>query len=241
MVSKDFDGVHALRHVSFSMPVGQHLAIIGPNGAGKTTLAKIISGHLPASAGRLYLFNQEITKLPAYRRVSLGISQSFQITNLFPKLTILVNALLALEGVRHSKFHMYRPLMADKDLMESAQGLLRAWDLWDMRDQLVSEVSYGAQRKLEIVLGLASNPRLLLLDEPNSGLTEMETNEIVDMIGNLKENISVLLIAHDMDVVFRAAQRIIVLHSGEMIADGTPAEIQENSLVRDVYLGSGGS
>ena len=240
-VSRDFGGVHALTNVSFRVPVGQRMAVIGPNGAGKTTLVNIISGQLSLSGGKIRLFGQEISQLAAHRRVHLGISRSFQITSLFLGLTVLVNMLLALEGVQRSQLRIFRPLLADGDLLRRAQRLLGAWDLWEKREHPVSEISYGEQRKLEIALSLASNPRVLLLDEPNSGLTQTENAEIVKMIANLGGEISVLLIAHDMDLVFHAAQRILVLHNGEVIADGTPAEVQADKYVQEIYLGNGSS
>jgi branched-chain amino acid transport system ATP-binding protein len=238
--SKDFGGVHALRGLSFKVPVGERLAVIGPNGAGKTTLVNVITGRLPLSSGTIALFGQDITRVPAHRRVGLGISRSFQITSLFPRLTVLVNALLSLEGVRGSRFQMLRPLLSDQGLNREAQHLLEPWGLWDRRNLLASDLGYGEQRKLEIALSLASNPKVLLLDEPNSGLTQAESSDIVEMMTNLGEGITVILVAHDMDLVFHAAHRILVLHHGETIADGTPAAIQADAQVREIYLGDEG-
>jgi len=236
-LSKDFGGVHAARDVSFSVEAGEHLAIIGPNGAGKTTLFNLLSGQLTATAGRVYLFGQDITRMPTHRRVDLGLARSFQLTTLFLNLTVLDNTLLALQGTQPSRFQMFRSATAYKHLFTKAQELLDSMDLWEKKDDLVQAISYGEQRKLEIALSLASEPKLLLLDEPSTGLTATESADIISMIRNLGSDITVIIVAHDMDLVFGVAERIIVLHYGEIIAEGTPEEISADSKVKEIYMG----
>ena len=236
-LSKDFGGVHAIRDVSISVEAGELLAIIGPNGAGKTTLFNLLSGQLPPTAGRVYLFGQEITNMAAHQRAHLGIARSFQVTTLFLNLTVLDNTLLALQGTRPSRFQMFRSATAYEHLYTKAQKLLDSMDLWEKKDDEVHAISYGEQRKLEIALSLASEPKLLLLDEPSTGLTTAESADIIDMIRNLGTDITVIIVAHDMDLVFGVAERIIVLHYGEIIAEGTPEEISTDSRVREIYMG----
>ena len=236
-LSKDFGGIQALRNVSFSVEAGERLAIIGPNGAGKTTLFNVLHGQLSPTAGRAYVFGQDITHMATHRRTHLGIARSFQITSLFSNLSVVDNTLLALQGTKRSRFGMFRPVNAYKDMLARAQELLEAWGLWEKRDDPVRNIAYGDQRRLEIALSLASKPKLLLLDEPSSGLTAIESADIINKIGNLGKDVTVILIAHDMDLVFGVAERIICLHYGEMLAEGTCEEIQADSRVKEIYMG----
>jgi branched-chain amino acid transport system ATP-binding protein len=237
-LSKDYDGVQAVRNVSMSVKVGERLAMIGPNGAGKTTLFNLLSGQFAPTSGRVYLFGQEITHLPAYSRAHLGIARSFQATTLFLNLSVMDNTLLALHGTRASRFQMFRSSGAYKVLYDRTRELLDLMDLWEKRDDPVHAISYGEQRKLEIVLSLASEPKLLLMDEPSTGLTAAESADIIGMIRDLGRDITVILVAHDMDLVFGVAERIIVLHHGELITEGTPEEIGTDSRVREIYMGA---
>lgn len=237
-LSKDFGGVHAVCDVSMSVEAGERLAIIGPNGAGKTTLFNLLNGQLPPTNGRVYLFGQETTHMAAHRCAHLGIARSFQATTLFLNLTVLDNILLALQGTRPSRFQMFRSATAYEHLYTKARELLDSMDLWEKRNDPVHAVSYGEQRKLEIALSLASEPKLLLLDEPSTGLTTAESAEVISMIRNLGKDITVILVAHDMDLVFGVAERIIVLHYGEIIAEGTPEEISTDSRVKEIYMGA---
>ncbi len=236
-LSKNFGGVQALKGVSFTVEAGERLAIIGPNGAGKTTLFNLLNGQEKLTAGRIYFFGQEITTMPTHSRVHLGQGRCFQLTSLFPKLTVLDNTLLAIQGTKPSRFQLFRSVTAYKHLFTKAQELLEAMDLWEKRDELVRTLGYGEQRRLEIALSLASEPKLLLLDEPSSGLTTAESADIVTMIRNLGTEVTVVVVAHDMDLVFGLADRIMVFHYGEVIADGTPEEIQTNPRVKEIYMG----
>jgi branched-chain amino acid transport system ATP-binding protein len=237
-LSKDFGGVRAVRQVSFSVEAGEHLAIIGPNGAGKTTLFNLLDGQLSPTAGRVYLFGQEVTNTPAYRRAHLGIARSFQLTTLFLNLTVLENILLAIQGTQPSRFQMFRSATAYENLYTKAKELLDSMDLWEKKDDSVNALSYGEQRKLEISLSLALGPKLLLLDEPSCGLTTAESADITSRIRSLGKNITVILVAHDMDLVFGVAERIIVLHYGEIIAEGTSQQISTDPRVKEIYMGS---
>lgn len=236
-LSKDFGGVHALRNIAFCVEVGERLVIIGPNGAGKTTLFNLINGQLSATGGRIYLHGQEVTGMAIDRRAHLGLARSFQAANLFSNLKVIDNALLALQGTQSFRFQMFRSIMAYTDIFAKAQELLETVGLWEKRDELVKDLGHGEQKKLEIALSVSSEPKLLLLDEPTAGLTAAESSEVVDMIHNLGIDITVLIVAHDMDLVFGVADRIIVLHYGEIIAEGTPEEIQANSRVKEIYMG----
>jgi branched-chain amino acid transport system ATP-binding protein len=236
-LSKSFGGVQALQDISFSVEAGRKLAIIGPNGAGKTTLFNVLNGQLSATAGRVYIFGQDITTMPTHRRIHLGEARSFQLSSLFPSLTVLENILFAIQGTRPHRFQMLRPITAYKHLFFKAEELLESMDLWGKRDYLVKAISYGEQRKLEIALSLASEPKLLLLDEPSCGLTGAESADLIKMIRNLGQDITVLIVAHDMDLVFGLADRIMVLHYGQIIAEGTPEEIQADPRVQEIYMG----
>jgi branched-chain amino acid transport system ATP-binding protein len=235
-LSENFGGVHALSDLSFSVQAGERLAIIGPNGAGKTTLFNILSGQLSPTTGRVYFFKHDITNLSTHRRAHLGIARSFQITSLFLNLTVLHSALLAVQGTHTSRFQFFFPINKYRDTFASAEELLKVWSLWESRDELVQNISYGEQRRLEIALSLAAKPKLLLLDEPSTGLTAAESNDIVNEIRNLGKEITVILVAHDMDLVFGVADRIIVLHFGEIMAQGTCDEIRNDSKVREIYM-----
>lgn len=237
-LSKDFGGIHAVQGVSFKVEAGERLAIIGPNGAGKTTLFNLLSGQLCPTNGQVYFFGQECTHKSPNHRAHLGIARSFQVTSLFSNLTVKQNILLAFQGVRPSRFQMYRHASSYRDLYNRAQELLGFMGLCPKEDEPVHAISYGEQRKLEIALSLASEPKLLLLDEPSCGLTTAESAEITSMIRNLGKGITVILVAHDMDLVFGVAERILVLHYGQIIAEGTSEQIRVDSRVKEIYMGS---
>ena len=236
-LSKQFGGLVAVHRVSLTVRKGEHLAIIGPNGAGKSTLFNLLGGQLKPTSGMVLFEGQDITGMSPYHRAHMGIARTFQILNLFKELTVIENMLLALQGTRRSRFQLILPMRKYTRLLARAETLLASMDLWDRRDDVVHTLSYGEQRKLEIVLSLASKPKLLLLDEPSCGLTVAESSEITDAINHLERGITVMFVAHDMDLVFGVAQRIIVLHYGEIIVEGPPDEIQNNPKVREIYMG----
>jgi branched-chain amino acid transport system ATP-binding protein len=237
-LSVHFGGLAAVRNVSFGIEPGERLALIGPNGAGKTTLFNLLTGQLKPSSGRVLLKGEDITNASVYKRTHLGMSRSFQITSLFPYQSVMVNAMIGLQGVDKSRYGFFRPLFKDRALTSAAQELLESTDLWDLKDAIVSDLAYGQQRKLEIALSLASNPDLLLLDEPSCGLTTTESADITRRIRDLGSKLTVLMIAHDMDLVFGVAERVILLHYGEIACEGTCEEIRSNQMVREIYMGS---
>jgi len=236
-LSKNFGGVWAVNNISFSVEKGEKLAVIGPNGAGKTTLFNLLNGQERATSGRIFSFGQDITHMPTHGRAHIGQARSFQLTSLFPNLTVLVNALLAVQGTRPSRYQPFYPITSYKQVLARARALLEDMDLWGRRDDAVQSLGYGEQRRLEIALSLASAPKLLLLDEPSCGLTPAESADLIGMIRRLGPDITALVVAHDMDLVFDLADRVMVLHYGEIIADGRPEEIQTNRWVREIYMG----
>jgi branched-chain amino acid transport system ATP-binding protein len=236
-VTKSFGGVHALQDISFSVEQGERLAIIGPNGAGKTTLFNVINGQFPASAGRIFFFGQEITTMPTHDRTSLGLARTFQLTSLFLNLTVLDNIMLALHGTKPSRFQMFRSVHSYQPVLDRADELLGILELREMKDLPVKTLSYGEQRKMEIALSLASDPKMLLLDEPGNGLTTAESAVLIKMIRDFASDLTLLIVAHDMDLVFSVADRIIVLHYGRMIAEGNREVIQADPDVKEIYLG----
>lgn len=238
-LSKNFGGLQALNDISFYVEAGEKFVIIGPNGAGKTTLFNVINGLLPPTQGRISFFNQDITHIPSHRRMRLGLSRSFQANRLLFDLTVLENILLAIQSTQSCRFHFFRPIAAHDGLLSKAKIFLDKVDLWEKRNEHAKNISYGEQRKMEIALSLAQEPKLMLLDEPSSGLTPMESVTMVEIIQNLGRDITVIVVAHDMDLVFSVADRIMVLHYGEIIAEGKPREIQTNAKVKEIYLGVG--
>src|SRR5215467_3969631 len=237
-LSKSFGGLRAVRDVTLKIMPGERQAIIGPNGAGKTTLFNLITGIFPATSGQVVLFGQDVTEWPSHRRTALGMARTFQITSLFPKLTVLDNVLLAIQGLRRSKFVMWRFLSSYRDIYDKAYGLLERARFLDRKDTEVRYLSHGEQRQLEIVLGLASDPKILLLDEPAAGLSSGESTEMVEFLAKLDPKLAILLIEHDMDVVFDVADEISVLHFGEILESGAPEKIKKSRRVQEIYLGT---
>jgi branched-chain amino acid transport system ATP-binding protein len=236
-LSKAFGGLQALHDVSLEIQPGERRAIIGPNGAGKTTLFHLLGGQLFPSAGRIFLFERDVTKLPPFRRAALGLARTFQITTLFANLSVMENMVLAVQALDGVRFVVYRRLTSYPHLLSQARSLLERWQLWEKRHALVRQLSYGEQRQLEILLALAQMPRVLLLDEPTAGLSPAETQQVVAMIQHLDPSITVLLIEHDMDVAFQVAQHITVLHHGKLLPDGSPVAIRKDPAVAEMYLG----
>lgn len=237
-LSKTFAGICAVRDVSFSLFRGERVALIGPNGAGKSTLFGLITGESSPSSGKVYLFGEDVTDLPAFKRVHLGIGRSFQITKLFFNLTVFDNALIAVNGRRKQRFSMMKLATKDSELVSEVENLLKAVNFWGRRNEYVKNLSYGEQRKLEVAFALWTKPKLLLLDEPNCGLTSDENREVLNMLDELLgKDVTILLVAHDMDLVFGFAERIIVLHYGEIVAMGSAEGIKKNPKVEEIYVG----
>ena len=238
-LSKRFGGLHAVQDVDLKVFPGDRKAIIGPNGAGKTTLFNVITGVLPASSGEVLLFGRNITRWPSHRRTALGMARTFQITSLFPKLTVLDNVLLAIKGLRRSKFVMWRPLASYRDVHEKARRLLESAGYWDRRQVEVRNLSHGERRQVEVVLGLASDPKILLLDEPAAGLATGESQDMTAFLKRLDPELAILLIEHDMHVVFDFADHISVLHFGQVVEEGSTDHIRGSGKVQEIYLGTG--
>jgi branched-chain amino acid transport system ATP-binding protein len=238
-LSKAFGGLRAVRGVSLKIMPGDRKAIIGPNGAGKTTLFNLITGILPATSGRVLLFGEDVTSWPSHRRTALGMARTFQVTSLFPKLTVLDNVLLAIKGRRASKFVMWRFLSSYRDVYDKAHELLERAVFLDRKDTEVRYLSHGEQRQLEIVVGLASDPDILLLDEPAAGLSSGESAEMARFLQKLDPRMAILLIEHDMDIVFDVADDISVLHFGEVLESGSAERIRGSAKVQEIYLGAG--
>ena len=237
-VSMRFGGVTALSNVSFELKDGERRVLLGPNGAGKTTLFHAISGAVLPSAGRISLFGLDITRLRPNRRARLGLSRTFQVTNLFPRLTVLDSVLLALGGNSAGGWRLFSPFSIPRARYQEADRLLEGSGLGASGPRVVRTLSYGEQRQLEITLALAVKPRLLLLDEPTAGLSPAETGRVVAMVHELPRDMTILMIEHDMDVAFELADRIAVMHRGCLIAEGDEAAIRANRQVTDIYLGA---
>ena len=239
-VSRHFGGLKAVDDVSLTVGSGQRHALIGPNGAGKTTLFNVISGELSATAGRILLHGDEVTQLPPHRRAERGIARTFQITKLFPGLTVLENVLLACEALDSRKMSMHRGVAAYPDLTSRATDLLERFRLAGLRDEVARNLSYGDQRKLEVALSMAGEPRLLLLDEPMAGLSAGESRAMHELLDTLDRSIAVLLIEHDMDVAFAYAEHVTVLHQGRVLTAGHRDAVSADPNVQQIYLGTGG-
>jgi len=211
-------------------------ALIGPNGAGKTTLFNVISGELVADGGSIHFMGEDITHMPGYKRANAGIVRTYQKNNLFFNLSFWDNVLIACEG-GISPFRALGRLKSRKEYHDDVKLLLDRWGLWSKRDYRVCDLSYGEQRQAEIILALASNPKIFLFDEPSAGMSSAETGMIVEMIRSLIGDVSVLIIEHDMDVVFGLADRIAVLNYGNLLFEGTVDEVKADERVQEAYFG----
>jgi branched-chain amino acid transport system ATP-binding protein len=237
-VGKSFGGLRAVDGINLEVRAGERRAIIGPNGAGKTTLFHLISGELPVSDGRIVLFGQDVTRAAPHRRAALGLSRTYQITNLFPRLTVLDNCLLAVQALDPAKLHVHRALTTYSALFERAREVLERVGLGAKASAVVRDLAYGEQRQLEVGLALAGSPRLLLLDEPTAGLAPAESQLMTALVKRLDPAITVLMIEHDMSVAFEVVDRLTVLHYGRVVADGPADEVRANATVQEIYLGA---
>jgi branched-chain amino acid transport system ATP-binding protein len=236
-LTKSFGGLMVLKNVSFTLEAGQNIALIGPNGAGKTTLLNVLNGLQPFESGRVFFCGQEITHAAPHKRVSMGIARSFQVNALFPNLSLITNVLLAVQGTRKCRFQMLRPLSAYRENIAKAKELLESAGLWEKRNSMAASLSHGEQRQVEIILALASQPKLTMLDEPSSGLSRSETADFINVVRTLMRDTTIFFSAHDMELMFRLADWVLVLYYGEIIAQGKPEAIQNNAKVKEIYLG----
>ena len=225
-LSRSFGGLKAVDNVDFDLSVGEIRALIGPNGAGKTTFVSLLCGRIPASAGLVTFLGKDVTEFPAHKRISMGMSYTFQITSIFANLTLFENVALAVQR-----------LSGKGDLDQSVTDVLTRVGLQDRADQNAGDLAYGHQRLLEIAMGLGQKPKLLILDEPTQGLADGEINHFKTLIRDVSKHTTILLIEHNIDVVMSLADRITVLNFGEIIAEGSPKEIRTNKAVQSAYLG----
>jgi branched-chain amino acid transport system ATP-binding protein len=239
-VSRHFGGVHALSEVTLSIMPGEVHALIGPNGAGKTTLIHQISGAQRPDAGSIRFAGEEVTALPMHTRVQRGMARSWQITNVFTRLSLIDNVVLAVKGRQRdwgSGFRFWKPVDEEQALIDEARGWLAEVGLGEREHALAGSLAHGEQRQLEVVLALATKPKLLLLDEPMAGMGPEESERMVALIEKLARQHTILLVEHDMDAVFRLADRISVLVGGRLICTGLPDEVRAHPEVRRAYLG----
>jgi branched-chain amino acid transport system ATP-binding protein len=236
-LSRSFGGVVATDNLDLTVSHGEAHAVIGPNGAGKTTLIAQLAGELAPSAGRIWFETRDITDLPAHGRVHIGIARSFQITNVLPSFTVAENVQVALRPRRGHSFVFLRDATRDRELDQEVQAMLGLVGLVGRADAVARELAHGEQRQLELAMALASAPRLLLLDEPMAGIGHAEAPRMIDLLLRIKQDCAMLLIEHDMDAVFRIADRITVLVGGQAIASGAPEAIRDDPKVREAYLG----
>lgn len=234
-LSVRFGGLRALDHVNFALAEGEIRAIIGPNGAGKSTFFNCLTGVLRPSSGRIRFNGEDITGLPPDRTSQKGIARSYQITNILPNATVFENARIAAQSRRHS-WSLLAHHRAYRDIAEKADAALAAVGLRGKADELAANLSHGEQRNLEIGIALATEPRLLCLDEPTAGMSAAETHDTMELVRRIAKGLTIVIVEHDMQVVMELAQRITVFHYGEILAEGAPEEIQSNPRVLEVYL-----
>jgi len=236
---KYFGVVSAADDIDLQIGEGVLTSIIGPNGAGKTTLINLLTGNILADSGKIFFYNEEITHLPTHKRVKKGICRSFQIMNIFTKLSVFENLQIPILSLLNQSLSFFKPLRRHTDVNERVEKLLNEIGLKDKKDLPAGTLSHGDQRLLEIGLAMAPEPKLLFLDEPTAGMNPLERVKVLENIRRLsKEKQSTFVIVeHDMDIVFSLSDRIIVLHRGQILADGKPDEIKQNEDVRKVYLG----
>jgi branched-chain amino acid transport system ATP-binding protein len=236
-LTKNFGALRATDHFDLSVEAGEIHGIIGPNGAGKTTLVSQISGEQSPDAGEIVFLGQDITRLTIQERVKRGLSRSFQITSIFPEMTAVQNTAMAVQSTQGHSFRFGRRPDRDVSLLAPARGFLEQVDLLHRAAVPAGQLAHGERRQLEIAMALALRPRLMLLDEPMAGMAREDARGMVSLLRSLKSRVTVLLVEHDMDIVFSLSDRITVMVYGGVIATGTPAEIQAHSAVRKAYLG----
>ena len=236
-LQKSFGGLRVTREVNLEVAPGERRLIIGPNGAGKTTLFNLITGELTPDSGSISLFGNELTAVASRRRAHLGLSRTYQIVTLFPRDTLLRNVMLSLLGLESLRWNPLARFDAQRHLVEKAQAALAQVGLAHMASRALSETSYGERRRVEIAMALAQSPKVLLLDEPYAGLSIDERGDIQKLLAKIPRDVSIVMIEHNMDVALDFAERISVMHFGEVIVEGTRAEVVANPRTKEVYLG----
>ena len=237
-VGRRFGGVQAVREVDLDVAPGERRAILGPNGAGKTTLFNLVAGDFACSAGRIEVMGQDVTHMPARVRPALGLARTYQKTRLFQGLSVVDNIYLAMIGHTGGRLRIF-PRRRDGELRERARAAAeRVW-LGHKADTLVGDLSHGEQRQLEVGMASAVEPRLMMLDEPASGLSRGERERLTELLLGLPRDVTLILIEHDMDVALTVAEYVTMMHDGRKVVEGTPDEIRANQMVHDIYLGSG--
>jgi branched-chain amino acid transport system ATP-binding protein len=237
-VTKFFGALAAITDVTFSVRPGERRAVLGSNGAGKTTLFNCITGDFFATSGSIRLFGEDVTTFPAHERIRRGLRRTYQISILFGGLSVGDNVYIACRGVSRGRFSLLRPRRGDP-LLTRVEELIEAVNLTEARNTLVSELSYGQQRQLEIALALAGAPRFILFDEPAAGLSPTERRDLIDILNGLPDHIGYIIIEHDMDVALRVSESVTMMHNGRVFKEGTPAEIENDPEVQELYLGDG--
>jgi len=234
---KQFGGLRVTANVNLAVAPGERRLIIGPNGAGKTTLFNLITGEIAPDSGSIRLFERDITRVPLHRRPHLGMARTYQIITLFANDTIVRNVTLALLGLSRLRWSLLRDLDQQHELVERARAALARVGLAEIADRPLSQTSYGERRRVEIAMALAQDPKVLLLDEPFAGLSIDERRDVRQLLNAIPREVSVVMIEHNMDVALDWAERITLLHFGEVIVEGTRAEVVANPRTREVYLG----
>jgi branched-chain amino acid transport system ATP-binding protein len=237
-ITKSFGGLKILQGISFSVEAGKKLALIGPNGAGKSTLLNVIGGQLDATSGTIVFADETITTFTPEKRLHRGLARSYQTTNLFFHISVLDNVLLSLYGAEKFHLQMIKKLEEQESLVKEAQRLLEMVGLWEKRKEILSSLSYGDQRLVELIASFASKPKMVLLDEPSAGLPTAEAASFANKVRQLAVDATLIFSAHDMDLVFNLADEIMVLFSGNILCKGSPEEIRCNKQVQAIYLGS---
>jgi branched-chain amino acid transport system ATP-binding protein len=236
-LSRRFGGFQALDNVELSVRQGERRLLLGPNGAGKTTLFNLLTGDLTATTGSIEIFGEDVTRLSTAKRVHLGVSRTYQIITLFPQDTVLHNVMLSLTGLRRKRWNPWQSFAADHLLQAEAGKVLERVGLQAMAPRLVASCSYGDQRRLEIAMAIAQQPRLLLLDEPFAGLSQEERAQVQELLAGIPRDIAIVLIEHDMDVALAFADTITLLQHGRVVLEGTRDAVVADPRTREVYLG----
>ena len=239
VLTKSFGALMAVCEVDLTVTAGTVHAIIGPNGAGKTTLFNLLAGVFSPSEGEIIFDGSDISRLKVHQRARIGIGRSYQVTSIFPELTVHENVRLAVQSRGHYNFSPFRRAIGLTDVALQADAILSEMGLIDLREQVASTIPYGSQRSLDVAIALATDPKLLLLDEPTSGMSPDDTLKMISLVERISKKYTIVLIEHHMNVVMSISDRITVLSQGRVIADGSPEEIQRNDEVKQAYLGGG--